>query len=83
MIIDLFLGIIQVVVNVLLAPLSVLNFVVDIATKIPVVMGFIKVISYLFPWSQILPIITIIVAIFAFRAVVSLIKTIWELLPIL
>lgn len=83
MIIDLFLGIIQVVVNILLAPLSVLNFVIDITTKIPVVMGFIKFISYLFPWSQITPLITIIISIFAFRAVVSLIKTIWEMLPIL
>ena len=83
MIIDLFLGIIQVVVNVLLAPLSAFSFGLDIVTKIPVVMGFIKVISFIFPWSQITPIITIIVAIFAFRAIVALIKTIWELLPVL
>ena len=83
MIINLLLGVLQVVVNTLLAPLTVINFVVDLTSSVSIVNEFIKVIAYLFPWSAITPLITIVIAIFGFRAVVALIKTIWELLPIL
>lgn len=83
MIINLLLGVLQVVVNTLLAPLTVINFVVDIVSSISVVSEFIKVIAYLFPWSAITPLLTIVIAIFGFRATISLIKTIWDLLPIL
>ena len=83
MIIDLFIYVLQGIVNVLLAPLSVLGFGIDIALKIGVVQGFIKVVAYLFPWSELSPLISFIVAMFVFRGVVALIKTIWDLLPIL
>lgn len=83
MIFNLLLGVLQVVVNVLLAPLAVLNFVVDIVSSVSIVSEFIKVIAYLLPWSSITPLITIVIAIFGFRAIIALIKTIWDLLPIL
>lgn len=83
MVIDLLLYVLQGIVNVLLAPLSVLNFVIDVGSKISIVQGFVKVVAYLFPWSQLSPLVVFIVAMLVFRSVVSLIKTIWELLPIL
>ena len=83
MVIDLLLYVLQGIVNVLLAPLSVLNFVIDVGSKISIVQGFVKVVAYLFPWSQLSPLVVFIIAMFIFRSVVSLIKTIWELLPIL
>ncbi len=83
MIINLFLGVLQGIVNILLAPLSVLNFLIDVTSHIAIVQGFVKVVAYLFPWNQLLPLVSFIVGMFIFRSVVSLIKTIWELLPIL
>lgn len=83
MIIDLFIYVLQGIVNILLAPLSVLNFVFDFASKVTIVQGFVKVVAYLFPWNQLTPLVTFIVAMFIFRSIVSLIKTIWDLLPIL
>lgn len=83
MIINLLLGVLQVVVNILLAPLTALNFAIDVLSSISIVQGFVKVVAYLFPWQQITPLVTFIIAMFIFRSVVSLIKTIWDLLPIL
>lgn len=83
MIIDLFLGVLQVVVNVLLAPLSVLNFGIDVISKFTIVQKFVQVVAYIFPWSQLSPLVAFIVVMFIFRGVVALIKTIWEMLPIL
>ena len=83
MIINLLLGVIQGIVNILLAPLSVLSFVIDVASSIAIVQNFVKVIAYLFPWQQISPLIFFVIAMFIFRAIVALIKTIWDLLPLL
>lgn len=83
MIVNLLLGVLQGVVNVLLAPLTVINFAVDFASSFSVVQGFIKVIAYLFPWGALLPLITFVVSMFIFRAIVAFIKTIWELIPLL
>lgn len=83
MILNLILGILQGIVNILLAPLSVLNFVVDIASSISVVQNFIAVVAYLFPWGNLIPLFAFVFGMFVFRAIVALIKTIWDLLPIL
>lgn len=83
MIVNLFIYVIQAIVNVLLAPLSVLNFAINIASKITIVQSFVKVVAYLFPWTQLSPLVVFIVGMFVFRSIVSLIKTIWDLLPIL
>lgn len=83
MIINLILGVLEGVVNILLAPLTVLNFVVDFASSLSIVQGFVKVIAYLLPWAQLQPLVVFIIAMFIFRSIVALIKTIWELLPIL
>lgn len=83
MILNLLFGILEGIVNILLAPLTVLNFAIDFVSSFSIVQGFIKVVAYLFPWSNLAPLIAFIVGMFIFRSIVSLIKTIWELLPIL
>ncbi len=83
MIVNLFLSVIEGTVNILLAPLTVLNFAIDFLSSIAVVSNFINVVAYLFPWKQLLPLFAFVFAMFIFRSVVSLIKTIWDLLPIL
>lgn len=80
---NLILGILQGVVTILLAPLQILNFAIDVASSISVVQGFIKVVAYLFPWSHLTPIVVFVIGMFVFRSIVALIKTIWDLLPIL
>lgn len=83
MIIDLLLGVLQVVVNILLSPLKVLNFAIDVVSSISIVQQFVQVAAYIFPWSHITPLVGFIVAMFIFRSIVALIKTIWQMLPIL
>lgn len=82
MIIDVLLNIIAGVINVLLFPLEVINIGVDFLAGIPAVYKFLQVVVYILPWSNILPLIVLIIAIFILRIVISLIKTIWDLLPI-
>lgn len=83
MIINAFLLILQGIVNVLLLPLTPLNWGINTALNISVISDFINIVAFVLPWSNILPIITFIVAMFAFRAIIALIKTIWDLLPVL
>lgn len=83
MIIDGFLIILQGIVNVLLAPLIPINWIVVTASNISVISDFINIVAFVLPWNNILPIFVFISATFLFRAIVALIKTIWDLLPVL
>lgn len=83
MIINLLLGVIQAIVSVLLSPLIIINFAVDIVSSVSIVSNFIKIIAYLFPWSAITPLIFIIISMFAFRIIISFVKTVWDLIPFL
>lgn len=73
----------QGIISVLLAPLSVLSIGVDLVLSIPVVTQFIQVVAYVLPWSNFLPLVIFIFAMFVFRAVLSLIKLIWSFIPII
>lgn len=73
----------QGVVEVLLLPLTAINIGVDFISSIPIVSQFLQVVAYLLPWSNLLPLIIITVALIGFKIGVSLIKTIWDLLPLL
>ena len=81
MIINLFLGVIKTFLSVLLAPLEIINITVDLIVGIPIVTSFLQLIAYILPWNNILPLIILTIAIFGFRIIVSLIKTIWQLIP--
>ncbi len=83
MIVDGILLILQGIVNVLLAPLEVINIGVDLVAGIPIISDFMNVIFYVLPMNNLMPLITLIVSLFMFRAVIALIQTIWNLLPIL
>lgn len=81
MITDVILNAIFGIVNVLLLPLEVINFGVDIITLEPVIQFF-KMAVFLIPVAQLMPIFLFFVSMMGFRIVVSIIKTIWDLLPI-
>ena len=44
--------------------------------------SFIQMISYLLPWGTVTLICSLVIALSLFRLVVSIIKTIWDLLPL-
>ena len=83
MIIDTFLLILQGVVEVLLLPLTAINITVDFISSIPVIGEFLQVVAYILPWSNLLPLIILTVTLFGFRIAIALVKTIWDLLPVL
>lgn len=82
MIIEALLNVVVGIVNVILSPIELLNWGVDLVLLSPLV-NILKVIYYVLPIGKLSPIIIFIVSMFVFRAVISLIKTIWDLLPIL
>ena len=81
MIVDMLLLVLQGVLNVLLLPLEVINFGVDFVASIPVIGEFLQVIAYVLPWSNLLPLIFLTVALFTFRIGVSLVKTVIDVIP--
>lgn len=81
MIVDGILLVLQGVAFVLLLPLEGLNIAIDFISSIPIVVSFLQVIAYIIPWTNILPLILLVVAIIIFKIAVSLVKTIWQLLP--
>ena len=83
MITNAILLLVQGILNVLLLPLSALNVAIDFVASIPVITQFLQVVAYVLPWSNLLPLIVFIVAMFTFRAVLSLIKLIWHFIPII
>lgn len=78
-----FQGFINVVLNIIdwaLSPLNGLNWVFSNFDLSPL-RNFLSVIYYILPIENILPIFVFIVSMFAFRIVISLVKTIWDILP--
>lgn len=83
MIIDGILFVLKGVLNILLAPLNIVNIGVDFLSGIPIFAEFLQVVAYIMPWTNILPLIFIVGGLFSMRIVISIIKTLWNLLPIL
>ena len=81
MIIDLFLLVIQGILNIILAPLTVINITIDFISSIPIITEFLQVAAYLLPLDNLLPLILLLIALFSFRIVVALIRTVWDLIP--
>ena len=82
MIVDLILLLFQGILNVLLLPLTVFNIAVDLVSSLPVTTEFLQVAAYMIPWSNILPLILLVITILLFRAAVALIKIVWKFIPI-
>ena len=49
----------------------------------PVTTEFLQVAAYMIPWSNILPLILLVISFLLFRAVFAIIKTIWKFIPFL
>ena len=76
-------GVFRGAINILLLPLEIVNIAIDFVSSIPVLVSFFQVIAYIIPWSNILPLIILTISFGVFKIVVSLLKTIWDILPIL
>ena len=70
------------IINLLLMPLNVVNFVVDALSFEPII-EFINMALYLIPFKELMPIFVFFVSMMLFRIAVAFIKTIWDLLPVL
>jgi len=82
MIIEALIDVLVGIINTILKPLSLINFTIpDI-----VVTNFVEImrlVCYILPMSALMPIIFTFAALMSFRIIVSIIKTIWQLLPLL
>lgn len=65
-----------------LSPLTVLDVVVDLVTSIPIVTKFILFVVYVIPWSNLVPLLIIIMSLLGIRIVIALIKFIMEFIPL-
>ena len=81
MIVDGILLILNNVLNILLSPISIISIGVDFVASIPIFARFIQVIAYLIPWWNILPLIILTISIISLKIIISLVKTIWSLIP--
>lgn len=81
MIIDAILNILAGVFSALLTPLEFINIGIDLISSIPVVSGFIQVVAYIFPWSNLLPIFVLTIIIMNFKLVIATITALWNLIP--
>lgn len=74
--------IINYLVDLLFLPIQAISIGIDFVSGISILNSFFSVVYYLLPIGNILPLIFIVIAITIFKIVISLIKTIWELLPV-
>ena len=81
MIIEGVLSVVFGLLNILLIPLQVVDLGLSVVTLEPVIQ-FLHMAMYLIPFKELMPIFIFFMSMMAFRVVVSVIKTIWDLLPI-
>lgn len=81
MIVEAILSVVFGVVNIILAPVSVLSWGFDVISYLSPLGDILAIVYYVLPIGKLAPIISFIVAMFIFRAVIALIKTIWAVLP--
>lgn len=83
MVIDGILLVFQGFLNILLAPLSVVNIGVDLVSSIPYVSQFLQVVAYVLPWDNLLPLILLMIALFLFRIGIAVLNFIKGFIPFL
>lgn len=81
MIIDLFLLVLQGVLNILLLPLTGINITINFLANIPVITQFLQIVAFILPWSNLLPLILLTFSLFVFRIAVSLVRTVIDVIP--
>ncbi len=81
--------ILETIINILFLPLqALLSLLPDISWNVEnnflnSVLDIFQVVCYLLPMKTVVAILTIIIAINVFKIVISIIKTIWQLIPLL
>lgn len=81
MIVESLLGVVFGMINFLLLPLQIVDFALDVVELEPVIQ-FVNMALYLIPFNRLMPIFIFFISMMSFRIIISLIKTIWDLLPI-
>ena len=81
MLIDIILTLLAGILNLLLSPLEVVNIAIDFVSSIPILTSFLQVVAYLLPWSNLLPLFVIVIAILNFKLIISFITAVWRLIP--
>lgn len=74
MILDAILLVFQGFLNILLAPLAVINIGIDIIGSIPIVTQFLQLVAYVLPWSNLLPVFILVIGLISFRIALALIR---------
>lgn len=82
MIIDLFLNLFFGIATRMMSPLGKITWLFDISSIQPV-LEVLRMVGYILPIKEFLPIIAFFIATMILRIAISLIKTIWSLLPLL
>lgn len=75
----------DIVFNFLMSVLDKLP-VMDISVDLSAINGFLNIVGsilYFFPWQKVAPILAIILLLQVWRILISIIKTIWSVLPFL
>lgn len=81
MITDGILLVFQGLINIILSPLSIINISVDFISNITPVTQFLQIVVYILPWSNLMPLITLIITLSLFRIAVALVKLVVEFIP--
>lgn len=81
MILDGILFVLSQILRLLLAPLEGINIAIDFLASIPFVMSFFQVIAYIIPWTNFVPLFFIVLAIITYKILISVLKTLWDILP--
>lgn len=80
MILQLILSFVFGIVNVLLLPFSGISFLFR-TDAFTTVMQYLNVVFYILPIQNFVPIIAFVIATMGLRIIISLLKTIWSILP--
>ena len=75
------LGVISNVAAFMLSTLTAIDFVLDLADSIPLVMNFLKLGIYILPWDNLIPLFAIIASVGLFRLVIAIVKTVMNVIP--
>ena len=68
-------------VNVFLAPLEIINIGINFITPLAAIRPFLEVIAYLFPFSNIVPLIILSLTILGIKITISIITFVMKFIP--
>ena len=81
MIIDAILLVFQGLLEVVLLPLTVINIGIDFVASIPVIGSFINVVAYILPWSNLFPLIVLLISLFGLRIAIAIVRFVIAIIP--